>query len=528
MNKILIKNGLIYTLDEQFRVYKKMLIENGTIISFDEKIDNSTINGDFEVIDLDGRIVLPAFHDSHVHLLGVGKSRIELDLFEIESINSLKERLLEKIVSLPFGNWIFGSGWKKDLWQENRFPTRFDIDPVSQNNPVAIYSKDRHTLLLNSKAIENLRITKDSDFDGYGEIVCDAHGNPTGMLKEDACKLLTYKVDDFYDLSTLLNEAFTSFLKNGITSIDIMEDSKNCIDVLTLLRKLEQFNTLPLNINVYFPTSMIDELISDETNRIFKGQNLHFGGIKIFADGALGSQTAHMIDPYEGSYNNRGISTIEQDELDDLVKKCNMNNMGCAVHAIGNMAVRKALNSFESVSYLTDNTNIMNRIEHFQIIHPDDVPRLNQIRFIASMQPIHISGDIDIAQKYWGDKCNFAYPYRTLFDTGIPVIMGSDAPIEDMNPLKGIYSAITRKKLNSKNRKPFYPNQRILLYEALKAYITTPHIFFGKGNVLGSLKEGKQADLVLLSEDIFKVKNEKLPDIKIEMTLSKGHIYKNR
>jgi len=528
MKKILLKNGKIYSLDRDFNTYSTILIDSGSISYLGNEELN--INDEVNVIDLNGRSVIPGFYDSHVHVLEVGKAKRTLDIHEVENKFKLMKLLEKKVEQVPAGKWIFGNGWKKDMWENGAFPSKVDIDPVSQENPVALYSKDMHTLLLNSKALDVLEIKKDTPFKGYGEIELDSEEQPTGILKEDACNLFTKKVTQIENLKQTLFDAFASFFEKGITSIDTMENSESCHDLFCMLERLNKEEELPLRINVFFPYSMLDNLIECGLTSGFGSEYLKIGGIKIFADGALGSQTAHLLNSYENDPLNFGISTISQEKLDEIVAIASRNYLKCAVHAIGDAAVNKAINSFIKSSELNlvkeNNTQrfLNHRIEHMQLIQPDDIERLTKSGATASMQPIHISGDIDIAKKYWGERCRYSYLNKTLIDKGIPLIMGSDAPVEDMNPLMGIYAAVTRKCLNSRKNNSFYPEERLTLEEALDCYTVTPHVLNGDAHIKGSIMVGKRADIVILSDDLFNVPVEKIPEIRVEMTICNGNV----
>ncbi|MBU1626177.1 amidohydrolase family protein, partial [bacterium] len=331
------------------------------------------------------------------------------------------------------------------------------------------------------------------------------------------------------NIEVMLHEAFSSFLKNGITSIDTMSHSENYHDLFTTLQKFDGRGELPIRIDVYFPDSMMDTLVRSGICSGFGSDYLKVGGVKIFTDGTLGSQTAHLLEPYCIDSNNYGISTITQEKLDYLIRTAAENNLKCAVHAIGDAAVRKTVEAFLKSGF--DNSNnkadvsaYRHRIEHLQLIEPTDVPRLRKSGGAASVQPIHVSADIDIAKKYWGERCEFSYPYKTLLDAGIPLIFGSDAPIEDMNPMKGIYAAIARKSLYYRGGESFYPEQNLSRLQAVIAYTVTPHILKRNKKITGSIEVGKIADIVILSDNIFAIDEELIPEIKVDMTICGGKI----
>jgi len=532
MGKIVIQNGKIYSLDCGFNLYSTMLIEDGIIGYLGDK--NLLLKGQDGVtcIDLGQRIAMPAFYDSHVHIIGVGRQSKQLDLYEVESKDELRGRLKRKVEETAPGTWIVGAGWKKDLWSDYSFPSKEDIDPVSKENPVALYSKDRHTILLNTFALKELGIKGDTTFEGPGEIVTDSMGLPTGILKEDACNLFRKRTAELEDIEQTLSDAFSTFFENGITSVDTMSDSEECPKLFGVLQEMEMSGELPLRVDFYFPLSALDALVNCRLHSDFGGNYLKIGGVKIFADGALGSQTAHLIEPYCDNPENFGLSTISQEELSYHLKVAARNNIRCAIHAIGDGAVNKVINGLLEVKRsasggFNPSVGLRHRIEHLQLIQPADIPRLRESGAVASVQPIHLLGDIDIARRYWGGRCKNAYPYKSLLDAGIPMIMGSDAPVEDMNPLKGIYAAITRRRLNEREDESFHPEQKMMVRDAIMSYTIIPHEIKGSRG-LGAFMVGNLADVVVLSGDIFEMEPEEILETRIDYTICGGKIVYER
>lgn len=255
----------------------------------------------------------------------------------------------------------------------------------------------------------------------------------------------------------------------------------------------------------------------------FGNENLRFGGVKLYSDGTLGSQTALMFESYEGSMGNFGIEVTSQEELTERVRKASQAGISVAIHAIGDKGVHQALNAIEaSTQENSGESKLRHRIEHVQLLHPQDIERFRKLGVVTSVQPIHATSDREIAERYWGKRSKLGYAYKTLLKSGARLVFGSDAPIETLNPLKGIYAAVLRKKI--RKEKSWHPKEKLSVSEAVLAYTAEANYASYEENLKGSIEIGKLGDMVILSQDIFDIDPEEIPETKMEYTIMGGKI----
>jgi predicted amidohydrolase YtcJ len=367
-----------------------------------------------------------------------------------------------------------------------------------------------------------------------GEIVRDAEGQPSGVLKERARDLLYQHLPplDGRARQNALREGIPVAHRLGLTSLHILAGVDPEDDPLPLLdyQALLEEDSLDLRVTVILPAGGLQEIIELGLRTGFGNARLRFGGIKIFADGTLGSQTADMLEAYQGQPDNRGIEVTPQESLESLVGRAYSSGVACVVHAIGDRAVRRTLDAFEkNPRSEASGASPRQRIEHAQIVHPQDIPRFAALGVIASMQPIHAISDMPIANRYWGTRCRTAYAWKSLLSAGTRLAFGSDAPVEDPNPLLGIHAAVARQTVDGYPEGGWYPEQRLTVSEAVHGYTVGAAYASGEESVKGSLAPGKLADLVVLSEDIFRIPRAEIPRTSVAMTIFDGRIvYRGR
>jgi len=469
-----------------------------------------------EVIDLKGQVVLPGFTDCHTHFCNWCLLQSQPNLEAESSIDGCL-RLVEKhLKKMGPGEWLTGTGWNRNVWTDGRLPNRHDLDKVSQKNPVALWSKDWHALWVNSLALKALGIDKNTLEIAGGKIERDQKGAPNGLLREEAANKAYLRIppvsDEKYRQALLSGQR--KFAQMGLTGFHSMEGPGE----YRRLMQLDNYGKMILRGVLFFRKDHLDELTSLKFSSGWGGRYLRLGGLKLFVDGSLGSQTALMLQPYEHS-KYKGMSVLNKDELYTLVKKASESGLACAIHAIGDAANKMALDVYEKVCHI--DRDLRHRIEHCQLVRPEDVRRFQKLGIIASVQPLHCPSDLDIIEKHWGKRGRNAYPFGSLAKAGVKLAFGSDAPIEVPDPFLAIQSAVTRQRVPA-DRPTFYPEQRMSLWDSLKAYTIDAAYASGDEGWKGTLEPGKVADFICLSEDIFKVKPEEIYNIKAVRTFIGG------
>lgn len=519
--KIILTNGRIYTLDRGFHIAHTVAIEGNRI----SKVTNASEfkkDSKSQILDLKGKTIIPAFCDSHVHLLLLALSLNQIDLSKARSLKQVLSLVRNKTKKSKPNEWISGRGWNINQWSIEKFPDKKSLDEVSPHNPVTLSSKEEHLLWVNSFALKLARINENASNPIGGEIERYPNSNePTGILKEEATGLV-HRIPNKPSKEAfrkMLCEAVQNAYRFGITSVHNFDGgaTHNLLEEILL-----EEGKLPLRILQFFRDDKLEELINSDTPIETGSEYLRIGGIKLFADGALGSRTALMFEPYEGTKNDFGIEVTDPHRLKSITTKANILGLNVAIHAIGDRGVHNALDAIEH-SIRENKKYYANRIEHAQLVKPSDLKRFKSLKVTASLQPIHATSDRDMAIKHWGKRFANAYRLKSFLNNGIRVIFGSDCPIEDLNPLKGIYAAVTRKR-EKVNESPFYPKERIDIRKAILGFTKWPAIASGEEKQKGSIETGELADMIVLSEDIFKVPSKGIPDIEILATIFDGKI----
>ena len=535
MSTILYLNGAIYTMDAGQPRAQAMAIDSlsGRILAVGSN-DEVRRLGDrnAELVDLHGKTVLPGFIDAHIHLVSLAYRSYYIDAEGCAGEDEVAALVRARAAQTPAGRWILGGQWDKNLWPGQHFPTRASLDSAAPQHPVALWSKDGHVLWVNSLALQRASITVATPQPANGAILRDSDGSPTGILEEQGATSLIYDVIDRHDpvLTRHLVEAkLKEVQRAGITTIHEIEDD----EAFRLFQQLRDEDALGVRVEMILPRRVLPELRAVGVRAGFGDDLLRLGGIKIFADGTLGSQTAAMLDGFEGDPGNRGILAIPEQEMDEAVSMAAEMGISIAIHAIGDRAARAALNSIELAQRrLADSPGSLDqryrrlryRLEHVQLIAPQDLERMQRLGVVASVQPFHAVADRDIAERYWGKRHRRAYAYRTMHDMGIPLALGSDAPVETFDPLRILYAATMRNTPETRQRPPWLPDQSLPLARALWGYTLGAAYAGAEEDSKGSLSVGKLGDAVVLREDILSVPAEKMPENGVQATILGGEV----
>ncbi len=526
-NVTLIVNARIYAFDEA----NTSIVQGG--LAFDDagKIlavgDSDSILQEFSgarLVDLAGKTVLPGLIDSHGHLYGLAVSYTRANLVGAASKQEALERLREFEADLAEGEWLLGRGWDQNDWPEQQFPDRADLDALFPDRPVWLRRIDGHAAWGNSVAIAqaDIGLTGEWQVEG-GHIHRDATGEPTGIFIDGAMRYIEDMVPETSPelIDSALDIATNTLVSLGLTGV---HDPGVGLDIVKMYQRKISEGALPLR--VYAMADGMNETtdwlcnegaLSDPSGR------LHMRSVKLYADGALGSRGAALLEDYSDEAGSRGLMFISADEMQSALRKVFSCGLQAGVHAIGDAANRLVLNAYEQVlSEYPDNPG-RHRIEHAQILDPQDVPRFSALGVIAAMQPTHATSDMYWADERLGsDRLAGAYAWRSLLDSGAVLAFGSDFPVEQVNPMLGIHAAVTRQDQQGWPEGGWQAQERISREEAILAFTRDAAYAGFMEQQVGSLEVGKRADFIVLEEDIMEIPAEKIPGIRVLQTWVDG------
>ncbi|MBC7224028.1 MAG: amidohydrolase [Anaerolineae bacterium] len=528
---LLLTHGVVRTMDPALPVADAVLIVGNRIAAVGPAAEvRLAAPAGTETLDLGRLLVLPAFTDAHVHLVEFAISLQTIRLDDARSREEVVARVAEAARERPPGEWILGQGWDRNLWPDPSFPHHADLDRVAPDHPVALDSKDLHSLWVNSLALRLAGITAQTPDPPGGEIVRDAHGEPSGILKENPARMLVRRViprPGPGQMRRLLQEATRRAWAQGVTAVHVPED----VPAFRLLQDLRREGALGLRVLMHLTEQSVDGAIQAGVQSGFGDDCLRVGGVKVFLDGALGSRTAEMLEPYLTEPGNFGIPVMSDEDLHGLLLAASRAGIAAAIHAIGDRANRRALDALERVradeaKRDVPRDRLRHRIEHVQLLHPDDLPRLAALDVIASVQPSHAVADMEMAERYWGsERCRLAYAYGSLWRSGARLALGSDCPVEDLNPLAGIHAAVTRRRPDGlPGPEGWNPQERLTVEQAVWGFTMGGAYAAGEEGQRGSITPGKLADLVILSEDIFRAEPDAILGTEVVATILDGQV----
>lgn len=528
----ILHNAKIYTLDPKTPIASAVAIDGERILAVG---DDGSLLSEFaeraQLVDLGGRVIIPGLTDAHIHLQHYALGQQKVDC-ETRTKEECLRRLAERAGAAAPGEWILGHGWNQNEWSEG-FGSASELDAVTPLNPVYLTAKSLHAAWVNSAALRLAGVNSRTADPIGGQIQRDDLSAPTGILFETAMELVTQIIppSSLEGLALAIKAALPELWRMGVTGVHDF-DQRDCFAVLQMLHANGE---LGLRVVKSIPIHDLDHAVELGLRSGFGDDFLRIGPIKAFADGALGPRTAAMFQPYVGEADNRGILMLDGEELFERGRQAVENGLSLAVHAIGDRANHEVLNAYAQLRDLerelpgTQITSrqspalLRHRIEHVQIIHPEDLPRLAELDIIASMQPIHAPSDYPAADRYWGERGVNAYAWRAILDQGTRVAFGSDAPVESPNPFWGIHAAVTRRRLDgTPGPDGWYPSQRIRVNEAVSGFTNGPAYAAGMEDRLGKLMPNYLADLLILDMDLFTCPVDQIRDIRPLATMIAG------
>jgi predicted amidohydrolase YtcJ len=535
---LVLLNGKIWTENPRQPQAQAIAIDGNLILALGTTADMTKLAGpDCKIIDLGGRRVVPGFNDSHVHFLGGGDSLISVQLGDANSAEEFRQRIGEYAKSLPKGTWIRNGNWDHQRWTPASLPTHQLIDAVTPDNPVFVWRLDGHMALANAVAMKLAGLDRNTKDIPGGEIVRNNDGNPTGILKDEATSLVERVIPppSGRELDAALQAAMQEAAKHGVTSVQNLWDSTTDPYSAEKLREFQKFARAgKLTVRIYHANPLRDwnALANTGVQAAFGDPVLRIGNLKSFADGALGSETAWMDAPYSDKPGYSGLPSAELLDVAGMyakIQSADRAGLQISIHAIGDRAIHTVLDLFERAEREDGTADRRFRIEHVQHLRPQDAARFGSLGIIASMQPYHAIDDGRWAEKELGPvRIQSSYAWRLLLDHGAVLAFGSDWPVAPLDPLMGIYAAVTRRTLDGRNPQGWVPQQRITVAEAVHAYTVGSAYAEHQERIKGSLEPGKLADLAVLTDDIFGIPATELDKVRVFMTVFDGSVIYQR
>ena len=521
-----ITGGTIVTMDADCPQVEAVLCLGGRIVWTGKKIDLPRLPGvRIRKIDLGGRLMLPAFCDGHTHFLFTALESTRINLDSARSLSEALALIRAGLKILPDMEWVLGAGFDKNLWPKEDRLRKEDLDAVVPNRPAAFFSKDEHTLWANSLALQQAGITRETPDPEGGGIDRDPQtGEPTGRLAENAYRLIWDLVPQPpQPLSERLVQAtFARAHEAGVTQIHDVGSERS----FEVFQSLYLKGKLRLRVLHAMPVECLDQLAASRFRSGLGDEFLRLGAIKVFLDGALGSQSAYLKRAYASNPKNLGVPVYAAEEFSRIVRRAFTAGWAVAVHALGDAAVRRAVDAFLAHRRLRPHA-VRSRIEHVQLIDPRDLPDLARAGVVASMQPSHLLADREMALEHWGRRARWAFAFRSLRRAGVPLVFGSDTPIERIDPLEGIFAAVNRARQGDA-RGPWSPAERLTVEEAVAGFTIGAACASSEAHLKGSITPGKVADFVVLSDNIFGIPKTELSNTRVEMTVLNGEVVYKR
>ncbi|HYM06613.1 MAG TPA: amidohydrolase [Terriglobales bacterium] len=525
---LIIRNAKIWTVDKTHPTAQAVAVLNGRIVAVGSNDEVEAWRGPrTRVVDAAGKLLLPGFNDSHVHFVDGGLSLDSVQLNDAASAAEFARRIGEQAKKTPRGEWVTSGDWDETKWTPAAMPTKDLIDPLTPDTPVFVSRYDGHMALANSVTLRLAGITAQTPDPPGGVIVHDAQGNPTGALK-DAAMDYVYKIAPPLSHDARMRavkRALAHAASLGVTSVQHM--NPEYADIAVYSELLERGE---LTARIYAAPLIpgVDDQVKIGIRHAFGGPFLRIGALKAYADGSLGSSTAYFFDPFSNQPNNHGLLSDEMHPvslMQDRMMRADAAGLQICTHAIGDQGISIILDLYSEIVKAHGERDRRFRIEHAQHMAAKDFDRFAQLHVIASVQPYHAIDDGRWAEERIGhDRASRTYAFRTFLNHGVRLAFGTDWNVAPLNPMLGLYAAVTRATLDGKNPNGWFPEQKLTVAEAVEAYTMGSAYAEFQENDKGSITPGKLADMVLLSDDIFSIDPVKIRDVKVLSTCVGGKI----
>ncbi|OIK16864.1 amidohydrolase [Bacillus sp. MUM 116] len=481
-----------------------------------------------KIYNFKDQLVMPGFHDFHLHIMQGAVALTSVNLFDARSEEEALEMICKFAESKPENQWVIGFMWDAGFWDTQQLPTRHSLDRILPDRPALLFHAEGHYAWVNTKALELANINRDTENPSYGMIGKDNNGDPDGLLYEKAMDAV---VRHAFNFSTLQKkEIFSNFLKHaasfGVTAVHDLHGLKQ-IDALDVFKEFEDKGELSTRIHVWPALNGNLEHAKHLRDR-YQSDKLRISGLKQFIDGVITARTAYLIEPYADQPGTRGETSYPPETIKKWVVEADKEGFSIRFHAIGNGAIRLALDVYEEAQKANGKRDSRHSIEHIEVIHPDDIHRFKKLGVTVSMQPDHLAMSERgvYTDRIGNEREKHVFAINTLKKTGANLAFGTDFPIDILNPLQQVYRAVSR--IDSSGKTVWHPQERIPLAEALKAYTSGPAYGTFREHELGTLEVGKLADLVVLEQNLFELPVEEIPDTKVQLTIVDGKVvYEN-
>ena len=515
---LFVYGGPIHTMSGAGCV-EAMLVMNGRVEAVGRKDQiESVLPPHCESVRLDRRAVFPGMQDCHIHMNGWAMGRRQVDIKNTRTVEEALKIIEKAAAKTPAGQWITGGRWDMSIW--SRFPTRDELDRVSLGHPMFLSSKDGHSGWANGLALELAGITAGTQAPAGGAILRDSDGKPTGVLQDAAKGLVSAHIPPTStdELTDAVAEGIKHLQSLGLTGAHVVDGVRG----FQVAQNLHEKGLLDFRIAACLPNAALKEAIAAGLRQGYGNDYVFLGPIKMFKDGALGSKTAHMLEPYEGRPGHRGLEVMTNEGLSEAVGGAVGARFGVGVHAIGDLACRDTLDVLERFAAESKKMGLRHRIEHAQVLSERDVPRFGALGVIASVQPSHVVADRYMADRDWGKRSRWAYPFESLRKSGAVLAFGSDGPVDNPDPIYGIHCAVNRNAVGEGEDLSWYPEERVSVETAIWAYTVGAAYSVGRENLFGDLSSGKAADFVVLSRDLIDIPKEEIKTAEVCATVVGG------
>lgn len=527
MPKKIFINGNFYTFDSSIPRVEAVVAESGRFIDIGTTDDMLLKWGraDVETIDLEQKTVTPGFTDSHLHLSMLSRQFAELDLTGIRSKEEMIEAVRKKTAERRSGEWIVGNGWDENLFTGEGVPTKEELDRVAPDHPVFLRRICQHAAIANSRAFEEVKLTKEITVPKGGVVVKDNQGEPTGLLLDYAQDLIQVHIPEhsYETWKKMLRQTILYLLEKGITSVHTNDPlyMGGLGQTYQLYDALINGEKLGLRCNLLIDYQFLDELEEKGMYAGYGNDHLQIGAVKIFADGAFGQSTALLSEPYANELGNFGEAMIDQEKLYHIVRRARNLAMPIAVHTIGDQALTNVLDVLDQFPAAPKR----DRLIHTQVLQPELIKRLNKPNRVADIQPRFVASDFPWVQEKLGEKrLPLSYAWKSMIEAGVLCAGGSDAPIEPVDPLLGIHAAVTRRK-PGETHAGFNPKEKLTMEEAFQLFTKMGAYPTNEEQVKGTITRGKLADMTVFSKDPFQLQDpDELLRTNVEMTVIGGEI----